>query len=130
MLAVKEKSIELPRLRIQHVTLTLVGDTPLIVHKWSEKRRKEMLDKQMKKAKAAKANPITYVSKQTPPFLVVHGDQDPLVPYGQSVLLVDALKAAGVPVEFRTVKGGGHGVGFGRAEHAAAEAFLTRHLRP
>ncbi|WP_165072474.1 alpha/beta hydrolase [Paludisphaera rhizosphaerae] len=85
---------------------------------------------QQEKEKAAKANPITYVSKQTPPFLVVHGDHDPLVPHGQSVLLVDALQAAGVPVEFRTVKGGGHGVGFGRAEHEAAEAFLTRYLKP
>ncbi len=36
------------------VTIRLVGDSPLICHKWSEKAKKEMLDKQMKKAKTAK----------------------------------------------------------------------------
>lgn len=46
--------VELPRLNIMRVEVTLVGDTPLIMHKWSEKARKEMLDKQMKRAKLAK----------------------------------------------------------------------------
>src|SRR5574343_293861 len=41
--------IVLPKLQIQRMTLTLIGDSPLIVHKWSEKAKKEMLDKQMKK---------------------------------------------------------------------------------
>jgi acetyl esterase/lipase len=59
--------------------------------------------------KAAKANPITYVTKDDPSFLIVHGDKDPLVPHHQSELLEAALKKAGVPVTFYTVKGGGHG---------------------
>jgi hypothetical protein len=46
--------IELPRLNIQQAVITLVGDSPLICHKWSEKAKKEMLDKHMKKAKQAK----------------------------------------------------------------------------
>jgi len=49
-----ETRIELPQLKIQTMTLTLVGDSGLISHRWSEKAKKEMLDKQMKKAKAAK----------------------------------------------------------------------------
>jgi len=55
--AVADKSVavELPPLNIQRIEVTLVGDTPLIMHKWSEKAKKEMLDKQMKKAKLAKA---------------------------------------------------------------------------
>lgn len=57
----------------------------------------------------ARANPITYVSEGDAPFLVVHGDSDPLVPHNQSVILVAALEAANVPVEFYTVAGGGHG---------------------
>jgi acetyl esterase/lipase len=61
------------------------------------------------KDRVALANPITYVSKDAPPFLIVHGDSDPLVPHHQSELLTDALKKAGVPVTFYTVKGGGHG---------------------
>lgn len=47
-------SVELPVLNIQRIEVTLVGDTPLIMHKWSEKAKKEMLAKQMKKAKLAK----------------------------------------------------------------------------
>lgn len=50
-----EVRIELPQLNIKQLTLTLIGDSPLIVHRWSEKAKKEMLDKQMKKAKVAKA---------------------------------------------------------------------------
>ena len=38
------------------------------------------------KDRVAKANPITYVSKDDPPFLIIHGDQDKLVPYHQSVV--------------------------------------------
>lgn len=58
---------------------------------------------------ARQANPVTYVSRDDPPFLVVHGDRDRDVPHAQSVLLVDALRAAGVRATFYTVKGGGHG---------------------
>ncbi len=43
-------NIELPVLQRQTVTIKLIGDSPLICHKWSEKAKKEMLDKQMKKA--------------------------------------------------------------------------------
>jgi acetyl esterase/lipase len=61
------------------------------------------------KEKVTKANPITYVTKDDAPFLIVHGDKDPLVPHHQSELLEAALKKAGVPVSFYTVKGAGHG---------------------
>ena len=57
----------------------------------------------------ARANPITYVSAGDAPMLVVHGDADPLVPHHQSEILVEALEAVGVEVEFYTVAGGGHG---------------------
>jgi hypothetical protein len=50
----KSVGIDLPKLSISRMDVTLVGDTPLIMHKWSEKAKKEMLDKQMKKAKPAK----------------------------------------------------------------------------
>ena len=49
-----EQQIILPKLNLQHMTLTLEGDTPLICHAWSEKAKKQMRDKQMKKAKIAK----------------------------------------------------------------------------
>jgi acetyl esterase/lipase len=59
--------------------------------------------------KAQSANPIRYITKDTPPFLIMHGDKDPVVPLNQSQLLADALQKAGVPVTFHIVPGGGHG---------------------
>lgn len=44
-----------PSIRRQHLRLTIIGDSALISHRWSEKAKKEMLDKQMKAAKTAKA---------------------------------------------------------------------------
>ena len=80
--------------------------------------------------KVARVNPITYVTKDDPPFLIEHGDQDPLVPHHQSELLFDALKAVGVPVRLNTVKGGGHGAGFGGLEmEQMRRDFLERHLK-
>lgn len=46
--------IELPALNIQVMDVTLIGDSPLIVHAWSFKAKKEMLDKQTKAAKGAR----------------------------------------------------------------------------
>lgn len=57
-----------------------------------------------------KANPITYVTKDDPPFLIMHGDKDMLVPLHQSELLYDALKEAGVDTRLHVVKGAGHGL--------------------
>jgi len=64
---------------------------------------------QENREKAAKANPITYVTEDAPPFLICHGDTDPLVPHHQSELLATALRKAGVPATFYTVVGAGHG---------------------
>lgn len=50
----KAVEIQIPELEVVQFNLTLVGLTPLIVHRWSEKSKKEMLDKQMKKASGAK----------------------------------------------------------------------------
>jgi len=78
---------------------------------------------------AAKANPIPYVTKDAPPHLIIHGDQDPLVPHHQSELLFAELQQHGVPVRFHTIKGAGHGQGFGGKEIAGMiAAFFDHHL--
>jgi acetyl esterase/lipase len=58
---------------------------------------------------AERANPIRYITKSDPPFLIMHGDKDPIVPLEQSQLLADALNKAGVRVTFHIVPGGEHG---------------------
>ena len=82
------------------------------------------------KDRVAKANPVTYVSKDDPPFLIIHGDRDKLVPYHQSVLLNDALKKMGVPVMFYKVEGGGHGWFRDPKVPELTKAFLEKHLKP
>lgn len=52
--AKSDVAIELPALKIGLMEVTVVGDSPLIVHAWSQKAKREMLDKQMKRAKGAK----------------------------------------------------------------------------
>ncbi len=55
------------------------------------------------------ASPITYVSPDDPPFLLIHGDKDPVVPFQRSVDMHKALTKAGVTAELIPVVGGGHG---------------------
>jgi acetyl esterase/lipase len=77
------------------------------------------------------ANPITYVDAKDPPFLILHGDHDDVVPINQSELLHAALQKAGVPSTFRSVKGAGHGgPGFETPEvRGWISDFFDRQLR-
>ncbi|MBV8819132.1 MAG: alpha/beta hydrolase [Acidobacteriaceae bacterium] len=58
---------------------------------------------------AKQLSPINYVRKDVPPVLIVHGDQDHVVPFAQSVQLNAALKKAGAKSELITVSGAQHG---------------------
>jgi len=53
-------------------------------------------------------SPARLVTSDAPPFLLIHGDADPLVPLQQSKILRDALTEAGVPVKLIVKPGGGH----------------------
>jgi acetyl esterase/lipase len=55
------------------------------------------------------ASPIDQVRGDAPPFLVIHGTSDSLVPIAEAEFFVDALKKVGAPVEFLPVR---------RAQHA------------
>jgi acetyl esterase/lipase len=78
---------------------------------------------------ARSASPVSYASADDPPFLIVHGTADSVVPVSQAEALDEALKAARAktaPVFIRMV-GGGHG--FGSEElNRRVGAFLNRHL--
>jgi acetyl esterase/lipase len=81
--------------------------------------------------KARKASPVTYVTPDDPPFLIMHGDADKLVPLEQSEVLADALKKAGVEVTFIVHKGAGHGgPAFNAPEsRKQIEEFFDKHLK-
>ncbi|MEU3619115.1 prolyl oligopeptidase family serine peptidase [Streptomyces sp. NPDC006872] len=64
-------------------------------------------------AKVAAANPLTYIgTRRTPPFLILHGEQDTTVPYHQSRLLYDKLAAAGDDARLISLPKAGHGTDF------------------
>jgi acetyl esterase/lipase len=58
---------------------------------------------------AQEASPILHISKDDPPFLIMHGDKDNIVPLKQSERFANALKLAGVKVKMLVLKGAGHG---------------------
>jgi len=56
-----------------------------------------------------KASPVNYVSIDDPPFLILHGELDKLVPPSQSQVFYEKLKETGVPATLVIVKNAGHG---------------------
>ncbi len=78
---------------------------------------------------ARAASPITYVSADDPPFLIIHGTKDMTVPFDQSERLHKALVAAGVESIFIPVTDGGHGGFRSRELERRIRLFLDRHLR-
>jgi alpha-L-fucosidase 2 len=62
-------------------------------------------------AKQKEASPVTYVHKNMPPMLMIHGTADKAVPYNQSPLMCAKMKEVGVACEVFTVEGAPHGIG-------------------
>ena len=80
---------------------------------------------------AAKANPLTYIDKDSAPFLIMHGEEDRMVPMNQSELLDAALRKAGVESTLVRVPKNGHGgPGFTNPENRKKiEDFFEMHLK-
>lgn len=53
-------------------------------------------------------SPLTYLTENTPPFLILHGTKDSTVPISQGELLHDTLTAKGVPVTMYRIMGAQH----------------------
>ena len=79
---------------------------------------------------ARRLSPLTYVRRDLPPILTIHGDADPTVPYTHATRLQAALAQAGATSELVTIPDGKHG-GFPAAQQMravdAVRAFLTKH---
>jgi acetyl esterase/lipase len=80
-----------------------------------------------KESVARRVSPLTYVRPGLPPVFIVHGDQDPTVPYAQSVRLHEELDREHVPNELFTVKDGKHGL-FGAENEIRAYQSMWRFL--
>jgi acetyl esterase/lipase len=85
-----------------------------------------------RRERARAASPVTYATDgAAPPFLLIHGREDQVVPYSQSEALARLLKDAGAEVTLRPVEGADH-IFLGSAEIPAIVAhsvdFLRGHL--
>lgn len=75
------------------------------------------------------ASPTAHVDATDPPFLIVHGDADEIVPWAQSVTFHQILADAGVDASLYVVGLAGHG-GFAPSVYALVRAFFDRVLAP
>jgi len=57
------------------------------------------------------ASSTSYLRKDLPPYLLIHGDEDVQVPYEQSVKFQERMKAIGARCDLITIKNGAHGMG-------------------
>ena len=77
---------------------------------------------------AKEASPLTWVTKDAPPFMIVHGTEDATVPFAQGESLAAALEKVKAPVTFIRVEGAGHG-GLNVEDVVQREQkFFERHL--
>jgi acetyl esterase/lipase len=58
---------------------------------------------------AAYADITGFVTPEAPPFLILHGNKDDLVPLSQGELLHDSLQKAGAGADLIIIEGAGHG---------------------
>ncbi len=77
---------------------------------------------------ATAASPIHYVSKDDPPFLIIHGENDATIPVTQAESFAAALKAAGVETTLEIANGRGHGAG-GPNSQPMIKAFFDKYLK-
>jgi dipeptidyl aminopeptidase/acylaminoacyl peptidase len=82
---------------------------------------------------AAKAktdvSPISFVSRDDPPIMQVHGDKDTTVPIEHARKLHERLRSVGVTSELVVIEGANHGVaGAGPQAAKRARAFVRRQL--
>jgi acetyl esterase/lipase len=81
---------------------------------------------------AAKASPLTFVSKDDAPVLTFQGTQDPLVPFTQAIKLAEAMNKAGVPGRVELLIGAQHGWAGAELKRTVDETFrfFDQYLKP
>ena len=104
------------------------GTHPLLGHPAPEKP-----DQSAEGIRALEASPLTYITSDAPPTLLVHGTEDDI---SRSESLHNALKKAGVPTKFVPIEGAGHGPGYLGRQIEMSEiqegyvAWFDQYLKP
>ncbi len=77
-------------------------------------------------------SPVNFADNVTAPVLLIHGDEDTVVPLEQSEDMADALEDAGKQVQFVEIEGEGHSISNNNANRLillkAIDQFVTQHL--
>jgi acetyl esterase/lipase len=123
---------DLPSLQAQ------MGSKPTVDHQAADSPEGKLvggpLDKEPYRTRALEASPIKYIDASTPPFLIMHGDEDRLIPLAQSERFHEALVEHGIESTFETVAGAGHGFEVSPEEARRlvdrVVAFFEEHLSP
>jgi acetyl esterase len=74
----------------------------------------------------AQLSPLNQVRRNMPPFLLIHGTSDALVPFSQSVAMCNKMRAAGATCELYPVDGGGHGIRWWESSPKLAAPYKTK----
>lgn len=81
-------------------------------------------------ARLGQLSPVDNIKPGAPPFLLIHGTEDALVPFSQSRTMCERMQAAGASCHLYPVRGGGHGIRWWEAAHPGqAEAYKREMVR-
>tara|TARA_R110002095_G_scaffold138534_1_gene120289 strand:+ start:260806 stop:263562 length:2757 start_codon:yes stop_codon:yes gene_type:complete len=88
---------------------------------------------EIEKELSRQASAVSHITKDDPPFLILHGTKDALVPVEQSELLAAALKQGNIPVELLIIEGAPHSFHLQPKQQdlrPTVIGFFDRHLKP
>ncbi len=97
------------------------------------REKERIIEGSMEHEIAFEASPITHVTPDDPPMLLVHGDADEVVDFSLSEIMLSKLKKAGVPTKLIRVEDGDHGFHFRGEKPTDLDAicvqWMDKHLR-
>jgi alpha-L-fucosidase 2 len=80
-------------------------------------------------ARLRQLSPIEHVYRGMPPFLLIHGTADTLVPFEQSRAMCERMRAAGASCELYPVRGAGHGIRWWESSGPLTQAYKHEMVR-
>lgn len=108
-----------------HAIVDLFGPSALGL--FAEKSERFRHNKELLKS----ASPVTYLTKDDPPLLIFHGDNDQLVPLGQSEHIHKRYQEIGLETSLHVIEGAGHGGPqfSDPARYELVKDFFARHIK-
>jgi alpha-L-fucosidase 2 len=112
--------------------VALARDSTLMPEQWRDALRRTPFEALLLGG-LRQLSPIDRISAGAPPFLLIHGTTDSLVPFAQSQAMCERLVASGSACQLYPVKGGGHGMRWWESTHPGEardyKAVMIRWLR-